>query len=196
MARDARVVVDHAGIERFAVCGQSLGGMVATWLAIDAAERVTELVLLSTALDGLAFAHAGLLRGARFARCLARPRAEVETCLAERVLSASFKEGHPDRVDDIKARIRAEPTPRRTLAIHALAGGMHSARPFARQVKARTLCIAGDRDELLGDAPQRALARAIAGARFETMRGAGHDLTLEAPEPTATCILAFLDERS
>ena len=81
LARDAVAVLDDAGVERVHVFGSSLGGMVATWLAADAAPRVRRLVLASTLARGLSFARSGraALRGARLrrARCAAIARSGV-----------------------------------------------------------------------------------------------------------------------
>src|SRR6185437_3642366 len=45
MARDAIAVLDALAISRAHVYGISLGGMVATWIALDAPDRVDRLVL-------------------------------------------------------------------------------------------------------------------------------------------------------
>src|SRR5436190_572536 len=50
LGADALSVLDAAGIERAAVCGVSLGGMTAMWLAAHAPERVRALLAVSTAL--------------------------------------------------------------------------------------------------------------------------------------------------
>jgi 3-oxoadipate enol-lactonase len=48
LARDALAIADGLGIERFAWCGLSLGGMIGQWLGAHAAERLTALVLANT----------------------------------------------------------------------------------------------------------------------------------------------------
>ena len=45
---DVVALLDHLGVQRAHVCGLSLGGMVAMWLAVHAAERVDRLVLCCT----------------------------------------------------------------------------------------------------------------------------------------------------
>jgi 3-oxoadipate enol-lactonase/4-carboxymuconolactone decarboxylase len=45
---DVLSLADALGIDRFAFCGLSLGGMIAQWLAIQAGERLTHLVLANT----------------------------------------------------------------------------------------------------------------------------------------------------
>ena len=48
LGRDALAIADGLHIEHFAFCGLSLGGMVAQWLALNAADRITALVLANT----------------------------------------------------------------------------------------------------------------------------------------------------
>ena len=48
LGADAVSVLDAAGVERVAVCGVSLGGMTAMWLAAHVPDRVRSLVAVST----------------------------------------------------------------------------------------------------------------------------------------------------
>ena len=48
LARDVLALTDALGIEQFAFCGLSLGGMIGQWLAAEAPQRLTHLVLANT----------------------------------------------------------------------------------------------------------------------------------------------------
>ena len=48
LARDLWALLDHLGIERAVVCGCSLGGVIALWLAVNRPERLTGVVLANT----------------------------------------------------------------------------------------------------------------------------------------------------
>jgi 3-oxoadipate enol-lactonase/4-carboxymuconolactone decarboxylase len=48
LGRDALGIADALGIEAFAFCGLSLGGMIGQWLGLHAPERITALVLANT----------------------------------------------------------------------------------------------------------------------------------------------------
>jgi 3-oxoadipate enol-lactonase len=48
LAADTLAVAGELGIQRFAFCGLSLGGMIGQWLGAEAPERVTHLVLANT----------------------------------------------------------------------------------------------------------------------------------------------------
>ena len=47
LAGDALELLDRLGLERVSVCGLSIGGAVATWIAANAADRVDRLVVAS-----------------------------------------------------------------------------------------------------------------------------------------------------
>jgi 3-oxoadipate enol-lactonase len=48
LGRDALAIADALGIESFAFCGLSLGGMIGQWLALNAPRRLTALVLANS----------------------------------------------------------------------------------------------------------------------------------------------------
>lgn len=49
LGRDVLALVDSLGIDRFAFCGLSMGGLIGQWLGINAGERLTRLVICNTA---------------------------------------------------------------------------------------------------------------------------------------------------
>jgi 3-oxoadipate enol-lactonase len=181
MADDARRVLDDHGVVRAHVFGISLGGMVATWLAIDSPERVDRLVLASTLPKGTMFRHDVALRALSLARCLARPPAEAEACLATRVLSAEFRRTHPRDVERIRVAAKMRPASRRALVTMLAAAARHDVSTRLRDIRAPTLLVVGDLDPLVSRASQRLLAH-IPSARLEIARGVGHDVSAEAPE--------------
>ena len=48
LGRDVFALADALGVDRFAFCGLSMGGMIGQWLAASAPERLTHLVLANT----------------------------------------------------------------------------------------------------------------------------------------------------
>jgi 3-oxoadipate enol-lactonase len=196
MAEDAVAVLDHAGVEQAHVFGISLGGMVATWLAIEAPARVARLCLASTPPSGLDLSWQGVGRAASLAACLLRAPGSVQSCLVRRVLSKDVRRRQPRRAAELAQPMTGRPPRRVELLKQAAAAALHEANDRLYSITAPTLVLAGERDELIGLEPQRELARAIPGARFRIVEEAGHDLTLEAPLATAETVLRFFFEGS
>jgi 3-oxoadipate enol-lactonase len=48
LGRDVLDLADTLGIDRFAFCGLSMGGLIGQWLGINASERLTRLVICNT----------------------------------------------------------------------------------------------------------------------------------------------------
>ena len=48
LAQDALGIADALGVRTFAFCGLSIGGMIGQWIALNAPERLTHLVLANT----------------------------------------------------------------------------------------------------------------------------------------------------
>jgi 3-oxoadipate enol-lactonase len=193
LARDSLHLLDHLGVDRAQVFGISLGGMVATWVALIAPARVAKLCIAAAPARGISLSRAGLGRGLSLAACLARPSHEIEACLIHRILSRHFREGHPAEVREIERRASEAPTSRAGLIQLALAAGLHDTQRYLGRIQAPTLVLAGDHDTLLGTEAPRALAAAIPGAEISIIADTGHDLTLEQPMATAARVAAFFD---
>ncbi|HSQ61991.1 MAG TPA: alpha/beta hydrolase [Polyangiaceae bacterium] len=192
MSKDALALLDALGIERAHAYGISLGGMVATWLAIDAPARVARLVLASTLPRGTMLRSGAALRALSVARCLARPPPEAESCLATRVLSREFQRTHPVEVARIRALAARRPASHRALLTLLAAAARHDATARLGDVRADTLLIAGERDRLIAGGSQRRMLARIPRARLEIAPGAGHDVSAEAPEWVAARVLSHV----
>lgn len=192
LAQDSLQVLAQLGLARAHVFGISLGGMIATWLAVLAPARVARLCIASAPARGLELSRAGFRRELALAACFVRARADVEAKLVERILSGRFRATHPEKVNEIERIVRVAPASRSALIKHALAGLRHDARGALARIHVPMLALAGQRDTLLGTEPVRALADGIAGARFEIIADSGHDLTLEQPKVTAKAVSEFL----
>ena len=191
LAADVLDVLDHVGLERAAVVGRSMGGMIAQELALLAPERVGALVLAST--TGRVDAH--LASVFRLWADLAevgvpaelRHRSSLLWCLggdalerpgpARAYLEAKIR---TDRAGDYarQARACAEHD-----ALHRLPGLQHPA-----------LVISGSDDRLTPPPHAEALAKALPRARLRLVPGAGHLVYLERPETFARQVLGFLSQ--
>ncbi len=191
MARDAVAVLDAEGEAVAHVFGISMGAMVATWLAIDAPERVARLCLASAGPRGLELTASGVGHGVEMVAAMLVPGGDIGARLAGAVLSKDVQDNDPERVTEVEALAAEDPTDRVEVVKHAVAAARHDVRDDLHRITARTLVLVGDHDELIGDGPPADLAAAIAGARFEVIANAGHDLTLEQPEATARRVAEF-----
>jgi 3-oxoadipate enol-lactonase len=192
MARDALALLDHLQLPRVHVYGISLGGMVASWLAADAPERVQRLVLASTLPRGTELRPAALLGGIAMARCLLEPAAQAEACLVTRILSPQFRAQQPQAVRRVQELARARPATHRAFLVLALAAATHDVHHALGRIRANTLVLVGEHDPLLTVASQRELLGSIPHAHFELIAGAGHDVSVEAPEVTALRVLSHV----
>lgn len=191
MARDAAALLDALEIRRAHVFGLSLGGMVATWLAIDRPDLVQALVLASTPPRGLDLVRI-TPRSVSFARCTAQRAGEREACLAKHALCDRFRRDNPHQTEAILASLRGERGSLRSLLLHGAAGALHDPGDSLRQIHAPTLCIAGALDHLVRPGSLSELSAAISDAELEVIADTGHDLSLERPVELAERVERFL----
>ncbi|MEI9949332.1 MAG: alpha/beta hydrolase [Pseudomonadota bacterium] len=191
MARDAAQVLDHLRIESAHVFGLSLGGMVASYVALDFTARVRSLILASTIPEPEALSLGGFEELLSMSRFLFRPSADVEAGLVHGILSREFRKAHPQRVTKIERLACKIPTTRENLAILALAAARHSSPLERLPQSVRTLLLFGELDLLAGAGARDELRRELPNAECEIIAGAGHDISLERPRALADRVLAF-----
>jgi 3-oxoadipate enol-lactonase len=196
MAQDAIEFISKLHVERVHVFGISLGGMVASWFAIDAPERVASLVLASTLPSMRTVSRRILNEIARLGRSLLTPHFSAEAALVHAVLSPEFCHEHADRVAAIDHALRTHPAKLRNLASLAFAAARHDAGTCLTQIRATTLLLLGSRDPIAGLTSQRELATILPHATLEVIPGSGHDITLEQPETSAARVVSFCERTS
>jgi len=192
MARDAIELLDFLGVMRAHIFGISLGGMVASWMAIDAPERVERLVLASTLPRALAMSQRVWHYVIPVMRAFLLPGAAAETAVLRQVLGPAFYRAHPERAAEINRLLRSAPTSHRSLLLLAVAAARHDASAFLNRIEAPTLLLFGDHDPIAARFACAQLTTEIAGSIVEIMPNAGHDLSLEQPLPLAERVADFL----
>ena len=192
LALDLLRLLDQLGVERTAVVGRSMGGMIAQELALLAPERVERLVLLSS--SGRADAHlASVFRtwaelAEQGVAAELRHRSSLLWCLGREALE------HEGRVRAyLSARARSDRPD--DYARQARACAAHDRLAELWQVSAPTLVVTGTDDRLTPVCHAEELARAIPGARLAHVPGAGHLAYLEKPDLFAELVLGFLEEK-
>ncbi len=193
LAADVVAVLDHAGIERAAIVGLSLGGAVAQHLVLDAPQRVGALCLVATVacLDAWSrrimelrvelLERLDMAAQARFGLLTISSPQTLRT--HEAVLSALA-----DRLAQLPPeRQRAY---RRQLDFTLI----HDTRSRLADVPAPTLVVAAEHDLLASPLQGRELAALIPGSQYREVAGCSHVLFLEAPEHLAKLIGDFVLE--
>lgn len=107
LARDALAVLDHYEIDRAIVCGLSLGGLVAGWLAAHCPDRIAGIVLANTV---CAFRPEAMWRE-RAEQARTSGMAQFVAPTLERWFPEPFREDNPDvmaTVADMIARTAPE----------------------------------------------------------------------------------------
>jgi pimeloyl-ACP methyl ester carboxylesterase len=194
MARDAVAAMDAVGAERAHIYGASLGGMIAQELALSHRDRVNTLVLGCTNTGITAVPGSpGILR-----LMLTRERMTAEEAgrraapfLFHRALTED-----PEAVEEaLRKRIGRPASPvgyRRQLQ----ATLRWSSLTRLPRLRVPTLVLHGDHDRLIPQVNGRLIARLIRGARFYSIKGAGHVYSTDAPGEAARVVVQFWKEHA
>lgn len=189
LAADAVGVLDEAKLERAHVLGTSLGGMVALQLALDHPDRVHKLVLACTTPGG---------RGAApMPNGTVRLMAEAATLPPEVALRRFVENAfgpQPDvaLVDRIMEHRLATAQPQPAWAAQAAAGATFDVWDRVEDVRAPTLVLTGDADNVVDSRNSHLLAERIPQARLEVFPGGGHLFFWEQPQRFVELVGEFL----
>jgi len=195
LAEDALGLLRALGLAPAHVVGVSMGGMIAQTLAARHPEAVRTLTSIVSSTGGR---RVGQPARSTVLRMLRAPARDRDAAVDRAVAFFRHIGSHGFPVDE--ERLRAE-------AIRAFERG-HDPGGVERQlaavlksgdrtaelarIAAPTLVVHGDRDRMVHPTGGAATARAIPGARLETVRGMGHDL----PEGAWPTILDLIDKHA
>ena len=188
LARDVLALTGALGIDRFVFCGLSMGGAIGQWLAINAAEHVSRLVLSNT--------------GAKIgndqtwnARIDAVRNGGLEA-IADAVLARWFTSGFLARAPDIVAKVRSIMVDADAAGYIACCEAIRAAdqRDALSSIAVPTFVISGTHDVATPPADGRFLADHIRGARYVEL-DAAHVSNIEAAERWNAALMQFLGDR-
>lgn len=186
LGRDILALTDALGIPKFAFCGLSLGGAIGQWVALHAPERVTHLVLANTSPQ--------FVPRTNWENRIASVRQGGMAAIADIAMQRLFLPETLAKKNPHAASIRSVllgTNPVGYLGCCAALRDMDH-RSLLRQVKARTLVIAGDRDiSTPWEGHGEILAREIPGAKSLRL-AAAHLSNIERPRSFTTALLEFL----
>jgi pimeloyl-ACP methyl ester carboxylesterase len=182
LVADAVGVLDALRVPRAHVVGISMGGGIAQHLALDHADRVASLTLMSTSPGGRDLPPISERLAARFAEPPPEPdwsnrRAVVDYIVDDLRLYAGTIQPAEDELRTLVSRIVD-----RTASIessmknHALLEGGEPVRPRLGEITAPTLVLHGTEDPLFPYGHGETLAAEIPGARLLPLEGVGHEM--------------------
>jgi len=185
LVADLLSLADFLSIDRFHLCGLSVGGMIGMSLAVQAPQRLQKLVLSNTA------AKIGTLDSwnARIAIVRSKGMKEIAPITRDRWFTQEFQSASPDAVGKIIAGVES-------LDPEGYVGGCCAVRDFdfraqLSAIRVPTLIISGTHDPAATPAEGRFLAEQIAGARYVELN-ASHLSNVEAADHYTSEVLNFL----
>lgn len=193
LSADLRAVLEHAGISRATLVGNSIGGMIALQTALDVPERVAALFVVSSATNLLPLvpkevlvayetrfgaAWSFMTQGATSARTK-RERPEVAAFLEGAWCSSNFS-------PDVFLASMRDPNGVFGWNVEARLG----------ELRVPTHVTAGDEDRTMPLASTKLLADQIPGATFSVVPEVGHYLELERPHELTEQLRALLARAS
>ena len=186
LARDVLALTDALGIEQFAFCGLSLGGMIGQWLAAEARQRLTHLVLANTTSrltdpQPMEARRRAVLEGGMKA---------IENLVMGRFFSPSVVTSGSPQVESAR-RTLLSTNPVGYAGCCAAIRDMDQTALLAR-IRVPTLIISGDLDVgMPWDGHGAILSRDIEGSRLVRLPAA-HISNLECPRSFSAALLDFL----
>jgi pimeloyl-ACP methyl ester carboxylesterase len=191
-------LLDHVGVEPAVVAGHSLGGLIASDLALRHPERVRGLILVNG--TGIEIGHARLAVIVRtfivFGALFRRPG--VMRAISRRPrLRRAFLYGFVRDPAGMGAELASETIPLMVapgLETAVRAGAQASGRLPPERIEVPTLLVWGRHDRILRLSLAEELAEAIPDARLEVIDEAGHAPMFECPAEFNAAVGGFVRE--
>jgi 3-oxoadipate enol-lactonase len=186
--RDVVDVLDACAVPAADIVGFSLGGMIAQGSALQHAERVRRLILLS-AVAGRSAEERERVQ-ARLAILQQQGVAAITGAAQERWFTPDFVARNPDLVARRMRQLQENHAPS-----YAAAYTVFSTRDLGdslHAIRAPTLIATGEHD--VGSNPRMArfMHAQISGSRLEILPGLRHSILVEAPELVTRLVRGFL----
>ncbi len=188
---DVLALLDHEGIDRASLLGQSLGGMVALRTALWHPQRVRQLVLCDTS---LAIDHPLQLQ-------ILRERLHKVAALTveQRSLGAWFLQHHPDRaalymqINHFNPNVHQGRGAAWQAALNALnEPDQLTDMASLSHIDCPTLIVVGEHDPIVPVAIMQEVQSRIRGCQLQVIEHAAHSAYFERPDRFNPCVLDFL----
>ncbi len=178
--------LDQLGVDKFHLCGHSLGGMIAQELALTAPERLNKLVLYATGPDG---SMPGRFESIDESK--KRVKNEGADSTIRNTVASWFVAGKraPIYADALEL---AQKTRLQAILDGYQAMQTWQSKDRLENIRARTLVLWPDKDRSYQWQHPRALWEGIPGGSLAVIPGCAHNAHLEKPHLFNTVLLDFL----
>ncbi len=185
LAGDLLSLADFLGINRFHLCGLSVGGMIGMTLALQSPARLQKLILCNTATK--IGTHESW--NSRIETVRTKGMKEVARTTPARWFTPAFQSSSPAVVAATMQILQSHDP-------EGYVGGCCAVRDFdaredVAQIRVPTLVISGAYDPAATPADGRFLADRIPGARYVELNTA-HISSIEAADPLTAAVISFL----
>jgi len=190
LGQDLVALLDHLDIERAVVCGCSLGGVIALWLAANRPERLTGAVLANTG------AKIGTNESwdARIAAVRAGGTVAVRDQVVGRFLTPEFRARDPETTALIAGMIEATNPEGYIAACEALRAT--DLRADASRVRVPVLIVGSERDQSTPPEFSRELHASIDGSELVMIADAAHLSNVEQPDQFNRVLRRFVESHT
>jgi len=192
-ADDAVALLDALAVEEAVVCGLSMGGYIAMGMWRRHADRIRGLVLCDTK-AGADSTEQRAARNTMIAMARTDGAAAVAAAQIAKMVGEQTHRERPETVQSVLAMMGRQSVGAITGALQALRDRPDSRETLA-SITVRTLVLVGEHDVLTPPAEAQAMMALIpahAGARMETIEGAGHLSCVERPAAVTHALADFL----
>jgi pimeloyl-ACP methyl ester carboxylesterase len=196
MARDVSGLLDHLGIGRANVLGYSMGGAIAQEFVRQFPDRVLALALCATLCGGprAVYASPSVVRVMRELDGL-KPE-EIARRIWRVTYSPGYLENHRELAEDQMRREITVPTPLHAADLQYQAFAEFDCSKTLANIKAPTLVLTGDLDELVSPQNSKFISSLIPGASLIVIPGCGHRMMWEATDECVGFVTEFLTRAS
>jgi 3-oxoadipate enol-lactonase len=192
LAQDMVNLLDHLSIDKAIVCGLSLGGRVAQYLAIDHPQRLRAMIVANSCVDSsdpevVAASKSWIEMFEKPNGPLLRLQMIWPQFLNERYRASPTAEAVLENWKRINSKI-----PGSSFANVARGGQEFRSADRLRAVSLPCLVISGEFDKLFPPHMCKQIADLIPGAKFSTIPGACHLSSLDSPKEFNDLLLSFI----
>ncbi|RKP53273.1 alpha/beta fold hydrolase [Pararobbsia silviterrae] len=194
LARDLIALLDDLELDRSAICGLSLGGMVAMQLALDYPDRVDKLIVANSQASFAMPELESVVDG--WIKLFAQPEGPLKRFEATwpAMLNGAFRESAAGRAAFESWSLLAKRTSGASLSHIARGMRYFDVSERLAEIRQPTLVVAGDEDRLFPVQNVRSISESIPNAEFELIQGAAHISSLDSPDAFNRLLLRALAE--